>query len=57
MIEEKDREALIEYRLKQACETIELVKYLRSVDKLPIAINRIYYGMYYASFFLLIRLI
>ncbi len=48
MIDENDRESLIEYRLKQAIDTIELAKFLLSSDKLVIAVNRIYYGMYYA---------
>ncbi len=48
MITEKDRESLIEYRLNQALETIELAKFLVDSDKLIIAVNRIYYGMYYA---------
>lgn len=48
MIAENDRDALIEYRLKQAFDTIELAKFLLFSDKLVIAVNRIYYGMYYA---------
>jgi len=48
MITEKDRESLIEYRLNQALETIELAKFLVDSDKLIIAVNRIYYGMCYA---------
>ena len=48
MINEKDRLALIEYRLQQASETIELAKFLSENQKFVIAVNRIYYGMYYA---------
>jgi uncharacterized protein (UPF0332 family) len=48
MIDDKDRDALIEYRLQQAFETIELAKFLVENQKLVIAVNRIYYGMYYA---------
>lgn len=48
MIAENDRDALIKYRLKQAFDTIELAKFLLASDKLVIAVNRIYYGMYYA---------
>ncbi len=48
MITEQDRESLIDYRLKQALETIELAKFLVNSEKLEIAVNRIYYGMYYA---------
>jgi len=48
MITDKEREALIDYRLKQAVESIDLAKFLVSSDKLVVAVNRIYYGMYYA---------
>lgn len=48
MIADNDRDALIEYRLKQAVESIDLAKFLLSSDKLVVAVNRIYYGMYYA---------
>jgi len=48
MIEDVDRNAIVRYRLNQAIETIELAKFLVKNDKLVIAVNRIYYGMYYA---------
>lgn len=48
MITENDRDALIDFRLNQAFDTIGLAKFLVSSDKLVIAVNRIYYGMYYA---------
>ena len=48
MIDDKDRLALIEYRLQQAFETIELARFLSENQKFVIAVNRIYYGMYYA---------
>ena len=48
MMEDVDRDALVKYRLNQAIETIELAKFLVKNDKLVIAVNRIYYGMYYA---------
>ncbi len=48
MIEESDRDSLVKYRLSQAFDTIELAKFLISNEKLVIAVNRIYYGMYYA---------
>ncbi len=48
MINKQDREALINYRLQQASETIDLVKFLKDSNKLSVAVNRIYYGMYYA---------
>ncbi len=48
MINKNDRDALIEYRLQQADETYELAKFLTESKKFSIAVNRIYYGMYYA---------
>jgi len=48
MIDDNDRDALVAYRLQQAYETIELTKFLVESHKLVIAVNRIYYGMYYA---------
>jgi uncharacterized protein (UPF0332 family) len=48
MIDDKDRKSLIEYRLQQASDTIELAKFLLDSNKLAIAVNRIYYGMYYS---------
>jgi uncharacterized protein (UPF0332 family) len=48
MIDDNDRKSLINYRLNQAADTIELAKFLILNDKLVIAVNRIYYGMYYA---------
>ena len=48
MINQKDRDALVAYRLNQAYETIELVKFLAENQKFVISVNRIYYGMYYA---------
>ena len=48
MIDEKDRQSLIDYRLQQAIDTIELAHFLAINEKYVIAVNRIYYGMYYA---------
>jgi len=48
MIADHERNALIEYRLKQAVETIALAEFLLNAGKLTLAVNRIYYGMYYA---------
>jgi len=48
MIDEKDRDALVAYRMQQAFETVELAKFLAESQKLVIAVNRVYYGMYYA---------
>lgn len=55
MIEDIDRDSLIEYRINQALDTIELARFLVSSDKLVIAVNRIYYGMYYALTALALR--
>lgn len=48
MIDENDRQSLVEYRLRQATDTIELAHFLAVSKKYVIAVNRIYYGMYYA---------
>jgi len=48
MINDTDRQELINYRLEQATETIELARFLIESGKLVVAVNRIYYGMYYA---------
>ncbi len=48
MIEENERLSLIKYRLEQADETIKLAKFLIDSERLAVAVNRIYYGMYYA---------
>jgi uncharacterized protein (UPF0332 family) len=48
MINDEDRKSLINYRMKQAWDTIELAKFLAGNQKLVVAVNRIYYGMYYA---------
>jgi uncharacterized protein (UPF0332 family) len=48
MIDENDRNSLIEYRLDQAFDTANLAKFLFSSNKLVVAVNRIYYGLYYA---------
>lgn len=45
---EKERTALIQYRLEQANTAIDEVYFLLENNKLIIAVNRIYYGMYYA---------
>ncbi len=47
-IEEKDREILIQYRLEQARETIQDVELLLQNKRFRSAVNRIYYGMFYA---------
>ena len=45
---DKDRNEIIKYRLEQAEDTIRDVDLLISYDRLPAAVNRIYYGIFYA---------
>ena len=47
-IDDKDRQQLIQYRIDQAKDTETDVALLISHDRLRAAINRIYYGMFYA---------
>ena len=48
MIDDKDRLVLIKYRMEQAIDTIDVVDFLINSDKLAVAVNRIYYGLYYS---------
>ncbi len=48
MIDDQDRSNLIKYRLDQSRETVELAKFLIDSGKLTTAVNRIYYGIFYA---------
>jgi uncharacterized protein (UPF0332 family) len=48
MISDNDRKILIDYRLEQASETIKLSEFLIDAGQLNVAVNRIYYGMFYA---------
>ncbi|MDD4193395.1 MAG: HEPN domain-containing protein [Mangrovibacterium sp.] len=47
MIKDSDRDTLISYRLDQARNTITEVNTLIEANLLNIAVNRIYYGMFY----------
>lgn len=47
-LEENERKELITYRLEEAKETIADVQLLIDNDRLRAAVNRIYYGMFYA---------
>ncbi|MCX6226137.1 MAG: HEPN domain-containing protein [Bacteroidia bacterium] len=47
MIKDNDREILVQYRLDQARQTISEVNKLIEADLLTIAVNRIYYGIFY----------
>jgi uncharacterized protein (UPF0332 family) len=48
MIKDNDREILIQYRLNQSRQTIGEVSKLIESDLLNIAVNRIYYGIFYS---------
>ena len=48
MISNENRQELITYRFGQAKETFELARFLTDQGKLSVAVNRIYYGMFYA---------
>lgn len=47
-LRDEDRNALIAYRIEKAKEAIEDVQFLLDNNKLNLAINRIYYGMFYS---------
>jgi uncharacterized protein (UPF0332 family) len=47
MISKGDREILIKYRLDQAKQAIDEVGKLIEMDLLNVAVNRIYYGIFY----------
>lgn len=47
-LNEKDRDQLIGYRLQQSQDCIDEVAFLIRNKKYKTAINRIYYGMFYA---------
>ena len=46
-LNEKDRDEVIKYRIEQAYESVEDVSFLLEYNKLKLAVNRIYYGMFY----------
>ena len=46
-LEEKDREELIKYRIERAKDSINDVQFLIENNKLTLAVNRIYYGIFY----------
>lgn len=47
MMNDNDRDILIQYRLDQAKQTISEVSKLIETDLLNVAVNRIYYGIFY----------
>ncbi|MCK5055346.1 MAG: HEPN domain-containing protein, partial [Candidatus Aminicenantes bacterium] len=44
---DEDREILIKHRTSQAYEAVEDAQFMIDSDKLKLAVNRIYYGMFY----------
>jgi uncharacterized protein (UPF0332 family) len=54
-MEEQTKDDLIKYRLEQAHDAIDVVDLLIKNDKLPAAVNRIYYGMFYSLLALSLR--
>lgn len=46
-LSDEDREILIKYRTDQAYETAAEARFLIDNEKLKVAVNRIYYGMFY----------
>ncbi len=46
-LSEKDRQELIEHYVEKAQNTIEDIKFFIENEKLLVAINRIYYGIFY----------
>lgn len=48
MINDRNKTELIQYRLEQAKETILEVEKLIASDLLKVAVNRIYYGIFYS---------
>lgn len=48
MIDDKDKLAVVKYRMEQAVDTIDVVDFLIISDKLPVAVNRINYGLFYS---------
>ncbi|MBL7111162.1 MAG: HEPN domain-containing protein [Bacteroidales bacterium] len=47
-IEKDNKQDLVNYRIKQANDTIEVVELLIRNERYPSAVNRIYYGMFYS---------
>jgi len=47
-LRDEDRNTLIEYRIQKAKEAIEDAQFLLDNDKMDLAVNRIYYGMFYS---------
>ncbi len=48
ILQEKDREDLVRYKLEQVKKSIDVVELLVKNNELPTAVNRIYYGIFYS---------
>ena len=55
MITEEERAELVRHRLSRAGETLDEAEILLKADKLPGAVNRIYYAVFYAASALLLK--
>lgn len=55
MISEEERAELVRHRLRRAEETLDEADLLLKADKLPGAVNRVYYAVYYAASALLLK--
>jgi uncharacterized protein (UPF0332 family) len=55
MITEEERAELIIYRLQRSGETLDEAELLLKAGKLPGAVNRIYYAVFYAASALLLK--
>jgi Uncharacterized conserved protein related to C-terminal domain of eukaryotic chaperone, SACSIN len=55
MITEEERAELVRYRLQRAGETLDEAEILLKAGKLPGAVNRIYYSVFYAAGALLLK--
>jgi len=55
MITEEERAELVKYRLQRSGETLDEAEILLKAGKLPGAVNRIYYAVFYAASALLLK--
>ena len=54
-LSDKERKALIEYRIKQAFESAEVAEFLYKNQNLAASVNRIYYSVFYSLLALAIQ--
>ncbi|MDD5675843.1 MAG: HEPN domain-containing protein [Chitinivibrionales bacterium] len=55
MISDEERAELVKYRLQRSGETLDEAELLLNARKLPGAVNRIYYAVFYAAGALLLK--